>query len=407
MSRVLAIIPARGGSKGIPRKNLQILAGRPLLAHSIEHALNASEITRVVVSTDDVEISEVAQASGAEVVLRPAEISGDHASSESALLHVLTHLRKHEAYEPELVVFLQATSPLRKAGDLDKAIQTLREKNADSLFSASRLNWFAWRIQEGTPVPLNYDHQNRPMRQVAPLDVIETGSFYIFKPWVLIRNNSRLGGRIAVHMTEFVESLQIDEPEDLALLETLLPRTETHRDLSNIRLLVLDFDGVLTNNYVWADQSGNESVRCSREDSLGLSRVRAVGVEVVVLSTETNRVVEQRCKKLGIKCFQGHDDKAVVLDEIARERRLDPTQLAYVGNDVNDLKCLQYAGVPIAVGDAHPEVKKLARWVTQAKGGDGAVREVCDWIVESKTSDRPCTMDLPAALQEENTCHTQ
>lgn len=193
-SEVLAIIPARGGSKGIPRKNVQLLGGKPLLAHSIEQARKAGEITRVVVSTDDPEIADVARANCAEVVFRPADISGDRAPSESALLHVLRYLDESENYQPDLVVFLQATSPIRKSGSLDQAIRTLREDNADSLFSASRLNWFAWRIENALPVPLNYDHRNRPMRQAAPLDVIETGSFYIFKPWVLTQTGSRLGG---------------------------------------------------------------------------------------------------------------------------------------------------------------------------------------------------------------------
>jgi len=405
-SETLAIIPARGGSKGIPRKNVQLLGGKPLIAHSIEHARKAGEITRVVVSTDDPEIADVARANGAEVVFRPADISGDYASSESALLHVLQHLDESENYQPDLVVFLQATSPIRKTGDLDQAIRKLREENADSLFSASRLNWFAWRVEGAQPLPLNYDHRNRPMRQVAPLDVIETGSFYIFKPWVLTDTGSRLGGRVAVYMTDFVESLQIDDPGDLDLLECLLRRIEPRPELADIQLLVLDFDGVLTDNYVWTDQSGNESVRCSRADSLGINRLRAAGVEVVVLSTETNGVVAQRCRKLDIECFQGHHNKAVVLSQIRRARGLETAQVAYLGNDVNDLECLRYAGTAIAVSDAQAEVKAIARLVTQAKGGEGAVREVCDLIVQSK-SDRSNELSLTAVTKEEGICPTQ
>ena len=303
-------------------------------------------------------------------------------------------------------MFLQATSPIRKAGDLDRAIRKLREENADSLFSASQLNWFAWRIESSVPVPLNYDHRNRPMRQSAPLDVIETGSFYIFKPWVLTNTGSRLGGRVSVYMTDFVESLQIDEPGDLDLLERLLPRVAPRQELVDIRLLVLDFDGVLTDNYVWTDHCGNESVRCSRADSLGINRLRAAGVEVVVLSTETNGVVAQRCRKLDIECFQGHHDKAVVLSQIRRARGLETAQVAYLGNDVNDLECLRNTGFPISVSDAHPDVKAIAKLITQAKGGEGAVREVCDLIVQSK-SDRPGELSSAATTEEESVCPTQ
>ena len=125
---ILAIIPARGGSKGIPRKNLQPLAGKPLLAYTIEHARATPAVTRVVVSTDDVEIASVAQQYGAEVIWRPAEISGDTATSEAALLHALDHLRDNEGYEPDLVVFLQATSPLRRSDDIQRAVETLQQQ---------------------------------------------------------------------------------------------------------------------------------------------------------------------------------------------------------------------------------------------------------------------------------------
>lgn len=207
-------------------------------------------------------------------------------------------------------------------------------------------------------------------------------------------------------MTDFVESLQIDEPGDLDLLERLLPRVGRRPELADIQLLVLDFDGVLTDNYVWTDQCGNELVRCSRADSLGINRLRAAGVEVVVLSTETNGVVAQRCRKLDIECFQGHHNKAVVLSQIRKARGLETAQVAYLGNDVNDLECLRNAGFPISVSDAHPDVKAIARLLTQAKGGEGAVREVCDLIVQSK-SDRPEKLSSAAATEEESVCPTQ
>lgn len=122
---ILTIIPARGGSKGIPRKNARPLAGKPLIAHTIEHAWQARSVSRVVVSTDYPEIAAVAQRYGAKVVWRPAEISGDTATSESALLHVLNYLRDREGYEPDLVVSLQATSPLRQPDDIQNTIETL------------------------------------------------------------------------------------------------------------------------------------------------------------------------------------------------------------------------------------------------------------------------------------------
>ncbi len=219
---VLTIIPARGGSKGIPRKNIRRIAGKPLLGYSIEHAWQAPAVTRVVVSTDDREIATVATGSGAEVIWRPAEISGDTASSESALLHAMQHLGDRETYDPELVVFLQATSPLRRSNDVQEAIDTLRREQADSLFSACAVHGFIWRRQTDGLSSFTYDYRHRPRRQDHSEDLMENGSIYVFKPWVLRQLNNRLGGKIAVYCMSPICSFQVDEPGDLELMELLL-----------------------------------------------------------------------------------------------------------------------------------------------------------------------------------------
>lgn len=222
--KVLAIVPARGGSKGIPRKNLVLVAGKPLLVHTLDQARAAPTVTRLVVSTDSEEIAGVARAHGAEVIRRPDDLSGDSAASESALLHCLSHLKAEEGYEPDLVVFLQATSPLRRVEDIERAISTLEAEDADSVFSAGPLRGFVWRVEPGQVAPLNYDHRRRPRRQEAPEDVLENGSIYVFKPWVLTTGGSRLGGRIAIYRMAALDSFEVDEPEDLVLAELLFQR---------------------------------------------------------------------------------------------------------------------------------------------------------------------------------------
>jgi CMP-N,N'-diacetyllegionaminic acid synthase len=215
--RVIAIIPARGGSKGIPGKNIRPIAGKPLVAHSIEHA-KAAGVTAVYVSTDDPRIAQVARAHGAEVIERPAAIAGDTASSESALVHTLDSLGE----DPDAVVFLQATSPRRQPDDVQRALDTFWREGADSLFSATPAHGFMWRVEASGPKPLNYDPVSRPRRQDAPVDVTENGSIYIFKPWVLRKHNSRLGGKIAVHMMRAEDSFQVDDLWELQLLDTLI-----------------------------------------------------------------------------------------------------------------------------------------------------------------------------------------
>jgi YrbI family 3-deoxy-D-manno-octulosonate 8-phosphate phosphatase len=151
--------------------------------------------------------------------------------------------------------------------------------------------------------------------------------------------------------------------------------------MKNVSLVVFDFDGVMTDNHVWVDQSGAEAVRCHRGDGLGISRLKKAGFEVMVLSTEANPVVSARCRKLKIEAIQDCEDKLAALQQLARGRSLSPGQIAYVGNDLNDVACLQWVGWPIAVADAPPEVRALAKWVTRLPGGRGAVREVADRLV--------------------------
>jgi len=397
----LAIIPARGGSKGVPRKNIRLLAGHPLLSYSIAHARATPEINRIVVSTDDPMIARVAHECGAESIIRPAEISGDTATSESALVHTLDHLLDTEDYEPDLVVFLQATSPLRRADDISIAIRTLLDDEADSLFSACPMHGFVWRRERGGSEwrSQTYDYRNRQRRQDAPEDVVENGSIYVFRPWVLRELGNRLGGKISVHFMDAADSVQVDTPADLELVEHLLSRRRAPAsvaELGRVRLLALDFDGVLTDNRVTVDQAGEESVACHRGDGWGIARLREAGVPVVVISTETNPVVSARCRKLGIEYTDSCDDKVAALESIAAKLRVSAGDVAYVGNDVNDLACMRWVGVPIAVADAESEVRAAARLVTMRPGGHGAVREVTDWILTTRARSGAMSHDAPA-----------
>jgi CMP-N,N'-diacetyllegionaminic acid synthase len=220
MAEVVAIIPARGGSKGVPRKNLRPLAGKPLIVHSIEHARGASQVGAVFVSTDDAEIAEVSRRAGAQVVRRPAEISGDQASSESALQHALAEIGA-QGTAPSLVVFLQCTSPLRSSADIDAAIGKLRQAGADSLVSVAPSHRFLWEERDGAARPLNYDFTRRPRRQDWS-QFVENGSIYVFKPWVLKDLGCRLGGKVALHVMHPDSTWEIDTEADFAVTEALL-----------------------------------------------------------------------------------------------------------------------------------------------------------------------------------------
>lgn len=223
MTSVVAVIPARGGSKGIPRKNLIDVCGKPLLAWSIIHALDATDIDSVWVTSDDEEILEVAKFYGANPIRRPADISGDAASSESAWQHALEVIEGY-GVDIDLVVALQATSPIREPSDLDGGIRLLRGKNYDSLLSVTEVeDFFTWRIiSDGSAQSVNYDYRNRKRRQQIDKSYLENGSFYIFRPDLLRVTGNRLGGRIGLFPMKRYQMFQIDNPEDIKLCAAIM-----------------------------------------------------------------------------------------------------------------------------------------------------------------------------------------
>lgn len=221
--KILAIIPARGGSKGIPGKNIHQLAGKSLLSYTVESALRAETINRLIVSTDDKTISEIAKKHGAEVVARPADISGDNASSESALLHILEILHDQNRYQPDLLVFLQCTSPLTLPEDIDGTVQALLDHNADTAFAAAPFHYFIWsRNFDGSMMGINHDVQKRLMRQQRNDQFIESGAVYAMRVQGFLEHKHRFFGKTVMYELPKERCFEIDEPIDLVIAEQLL-----------------------------------------------------------------------------------------------------------------------------------------------------------------------------------------
>ena len=391
----VAIVPARGGSKSIPRKNIRPIGGIPLLAYSIEAALRARQVDRVMVSTDDEEIAEVARAWGAEVpFLRPAAIAGDATPDLPVFQHVLDWLEANASGIPEIVVQLRPTSPLRPPECVDAAIDLLRtDETIDSVrsvVSASQNPYKMWRLHvDGTLTPLMDDGTpepyNRP-RQELPQTYWQTGHVDAIRTRVIREQRSISGSRIRALVLDSAYACDIDSDADWTRTEWVLSqinrpivRPGTRRPFpENVRLVVFDFDGVMTDNRVWVNEYGDESVACNRSDGLGLEQLRRQGVECVVLSTETHPVVAARCRKLGLPFEHGVRDKPDRLRRLLLDRNLTPSNVVYVGNDINDVDCLRLAGCGVVVADAHPDAVRAADITLTRAGGHGAVRELCD-----------------------------
>lgn len=397
---VLALIPARGGSKSIPRKNIRDFAGYPLIAYSIAAGIQAKQVTRVIVSTDDEEIAAIARQFGAETpFLRPVELAQDTTTDYPVFLHALSWLRENENYEPEVIVQLRPTSPVRPPGCVDEAVRLLMEHpEADSVrgvVPSGQNPYKMWKINpQGYMTPLLEapgvaEPYNAP-RQLLPATYWQTGHIDAIRRRTILDKKSLSGEIILPLIIDPRYTVDIDTLNDWRRaewlvsqgdLDMILPGARRRPLPDQVELIVFDFDGVFTDNRVWVDENGRESVAAYRSDSLILSSMREAGIDMLVLSREVNPVVAARCKKMKLPFLQGVMDKATVLKELLSERQINPAHVVYVGNDINDVPCFPLVGCAVVVADAMPEARRQADFQLSRPGGHGAVRELCDLIL--------------------------
>jgi N-acylneuraminate cytidylyltransferase len=405
---ILALIPARGGSKGIPRKNIRAFSGQPLIAYSIAAGLQSRTVTRVIVTTDDAEIAEVAKSCGAETpFLRPAELAQDRTTDLPVFQHALKWLADHEDYHPQVVVHLRPTTPIRPPDLVDRSVGLLlAHPEADSVrgITPAHQNPYKMWVMEGEHEPIQpmmtapgiEESYNSP-RQILPAVYTHTGLIDIIRPATILELNSMSGRIILPILFDPGYDADLDTLEDWRLAEQKIqlerpkmvwPGKPPRLMPEVIRLLVLDFDGVLTDNRVWVDQDGREMVVANRSDSLGINQLRQAGVETVVISLENNPVVAARCRKMKIPWIQGESDKAAALQKLLKERNVPAAEAVFLGNDVNDLPCFPLVGWAVAVADALPEVTWQADFVLTRSGGRAAVRELCDLIMKQLSDNK-------------------
>ncbi|MEV5984427.1 N-acylneuraminate cytidylyltransferase [Streptomyces sp. NPDC052051] len=400
--RVLAVIPARGGSKGVPAKNLAPVGGVPLVARAVRECRAARLVTDVVVSTDDAAIAAAAREAGAEIVRRPAAIAGDTATSEDAVLHAVdAHEALHET-PVDVVLLVQCTSPFLVSEDIDGVAAAVVENGADTALTVAPFHGFLWRAATDDAATddaatddasategghgVNHDKSFRPRRQDRPEDLLETGAAYAMDAAGLRAHRHRFFGRTDLVRTDPARVLEIDDPHELARARALAPLFDAHRPgalptRADLDAVVLDFDGTQTDDRVLIDSDGREFVSVHRGDGLGIAALRRSGLALLILSTEQNPVVAARARKLRIPVLHGIDRKDLALKQWCEEQGIAPERVLYVGNDVNDLPCFGLAGWPVAVASAHDVVRGAARAVTTAPGGDGAIREIATWIL--------------------------
>ena len=381
-NKVVAFIPVRGGSKSIPLKNIKKIAGKPLVQWVLEAAVNAECIDEVFVASDADEISSAVESMSlakVKVIGRSPETATDIASSESALLEFCS------AHDFDSVFFIQATSPLLTAEDIDSAWKTFQSGDYRSLLSVVRQKRFVWKKNDGSFVPVNYELNKRPRRQDFDGFWVENGAFYLSSRLDTLASCCRLTPPVGLCEMSEESYFELDELSDWLIVEKLLRhrREKLPRGRkSRIKMLVMDCDGVLTDAGMYYSESGEALKKFNTRDGKGIELLRDVGILTAILTGENSRSVIKRAEKLKIdELVLGSQMKDIDLKRIAAKYKLDLSEIAYIGDDINDLPAIELCGLTACPLDASLRVHEAVDIVLECKGGRGAVRAFADLIL--------------------------
>lgn len=378
----LAFVPVRGDSKSIPLKNIKPLGGKPLVYWVLQSLQQAKKIDRIVVATDSQEIITTVNSFGfskVEIYLRSKENAADHSSTESVILEYL------EAQKPnnnDLFILAQATSPFTKAEDFDRAVEQFQNTGIDSLLTCSRLKRFFWNT-DGTPI--NYNYKQRPRRQDFHGTLVENGAFYISSVQQILQEKNRISGKIGIYEMPEYAFLELDEPEDWQHAEhVMLKLHQNINNIKNIKLVLSDIDGVLTDAGMYYTENGDELKKFSTYDGMAFQLLKQQAIKTGLITSENKVLNKRRAKKIGVDfLFQGVDDKLSVVKELCAKEGLDLRQVAYIGDDVNDESLLSNVGFAACPANAVQKIKSIPGiHILNTKGGAGAVRELADLILQ-------------------------
>ncbi len=386
MHKIVALIPARGGSKNIPSKNIRNFAGKPLIYWALLATQLTEKIEKIYVSTDCPRIKNIVESfsfSKAEIIDRSPATTTDTATTESVMLEFADKISF------QTIVLVQATSPLLTNIDLTKAIEQYLTGDYDSMLSVVRQKRFLWDSDRRTGAfPANYDYKARPRKQDFGGYWVENGAFYITERQALIRTHCRLSGKIGLYEMPEYSYHELDEEQDWVVLESLTKHLKTFHMAhlaEPIKAVVLDVDGVLTDGSVYCSDSGEELLKFSRIDDKGIELLKDNKLDVWVVSTENSPIARKRCEKLGIgKAFWGVKDKFKCVKELSENNCLKREEICFIGNDIQDISLIEWVGFSAVPKNAVQKVKLKAHYTCSNTGGMGAVREVIDLILAAK-----------------------
>lgn len=387
MAGTIAFIPARGGSKSVKGKNIKPINGQPLIYWTIQELIACDLIDQIFVSTDCDEIEESVRKIKSEklgVFRRSYKTATDSASTESSMLEFI----KSKGYKTEDFVLVQATSPFTLEKHFTEALEVYKS-GFDSVLSVVNSKRFFWT---GNGKPINYDFLNRPRRQDFEGYYMENGAFYISNVSRILDFKNRLSGQVGIYEMPEYTGLEIDEPDDWLIAEHIMkskgfqPR---YAFSPRIQLLASDVDGVLTDAGMYYSEYGDELKKFNTRDGKGFELLRQAGIKTAIITSEDTEIVARRAKKLKVDyLYQGkeHGGKLEAIREICDVENISLDEVAYIGDDINCMEALNAVGLAACPNDAVEEVKNQIDniLILKSRGGEGAVREMVDFIVLQK-----------------------
>ncbi len=389
MGKTVALIPARGGSKSIPLKNIKEICGKPLVYWTAKAACEAKCIDEVYIATDSSEIEECVTKiiqnekklfHKLQVIGRSAENASDTASTESVMLEFASK------YEFDNIFLIQATSPLLIADDLEGGFSEFCTENTDSVLSVVRQKRFLWNINsEGLVSPSNYDVYNRPRRQEFEGYLMENGAFYITSKDKLLNSKNRVSGTIRAYEMYENSAIEIDEPKDFIVIQALLKerlRSIRRERVSKIKMVVMDVDGCLTDGGMYYSENGDELKKFNTKDGMAISMLHDKGIITGIITREDKVLNQRRAVKLQLDFVeQGVKDKLECLKNVCGRFGIRMDEVLYVGDDLNDFECIEAAGYSACPYDSVDEIKEISDYIANRKGGNGVLREIvdCHW----------------------------
>ena len=385
----VAFIPVRGGSKSIPLKNIKPICGKPLVYWTVKAACGCKYIDKVFIATDSDKIKETVEGfkSGIEadlfnkavVIDRSAESASDTASTEFAMLEFANR------YEFDNIVLIQATSPLLVSADLNRGFEAFESEGTDSVLSVVRQKRFHWQNDNnGFAYPTNYDVFNRPRRQEFDGYLVENGAFYISSKDDLLKSKNRVSGNIkAIEMNEDT-FFEIDEPSDWVIIEALMKKNgiSAPSEIPEIKMFLTDCDGCLTDGGMYYSEKGDELKKFNTRDGMGFSLLQKREIITGIITSENVELNRRRANKMKLDILEsGCTNKLEAVKKYCQKYGCTLEQVAYIGDDINDVEVINAVGFGCCPHDAVQVVQQHAKYITKSCGGHGVIREVAEMIL--------------------------